>query len=611
MLDGRYRIDSLIGTGGIGAVYRGTHLTLGKPVAIKLLKPEFAQVPEFLARFDREARALSRLSHVNIVSVTDFGVANGFPYLVMELLEGSSLEAEIDAGRVDLERGLAIGRQILATLEYAHGQGVVHRDLKPQNVMLIDQPGMRDLVKILDFGLAKIVTDEQVAGGGGRGDPTLTRHGTIFGTPAYMSPEQAAGDAADARSDVYSAGVILFELMTGRVPFLSEVPAELIRHHITTRPPRMADVAPEAGISENLERVVARAMHKDRGGRYQTSADLLEALTEAVALGARAKDSSPSSSQETKKYPSLASRPTGTDRTLPATPAIVAGTRLVRQRKGLILGASLVVVVLGAVAVVLRIAGSDPVAPGLEGPGPSPATSSARTRPRHPAVDPSGATGTSTGRPSRPPARDPWLGEDLPPELVRALLLVDNDKFEESEGYAKLWVKRHRSDPRAHLVLGHGYCGRGWRRDGLWRYKLALRIDESVRGDPRLLENLVAGLADERVGQGADQMIRSVYGAEAVGGLLAATVSSRTLGGAHRAIRILEDLGHGGEIDRVAVALADLARARRCQDRQAAMSIVGGAADDPRVRSALETLRRDPAVARCLAAEVGETNDGL
>ena len=287
MLDERYRIEELFGEGSVGLVYRAVDRHLDRTVAVKVLREEYAH-GEILERFFREARVLSRLSHPNVISVTDFGLApppggpakatregEGTPYLVLELLEGRLLETEVDRGPLGLARSLGITRQLLGALVYAHSQGVVHRDLKAGNLWLTDSIGRPDHLKVLDFGLARIVEE------GGEGEGGFTRRGFVYGSPEYLSPEQAAGDVADERSDLYSTGVVLFEMLTGRLPFISTDTNIVMQRHMLARPPRLRDVAPGEDLPEQVEAIVAKALRKGRTQRWQSAREFLEAIEHA------------------------------------------------------------------------------------------------------------------------------------------------------------------------------------------------------------------------------------------------------------------------------------------------------------------------------------------
>jgi serine/threonine protein kinase len=218
----RYRIVSRIGVGGMGAVYRAEHTMMRRDLAIKVLLTELGGREEFARRFEREAESASRLAHPNIITVTDFGrTPDGLPFLAMEFLAGDSLTSAIKQGPLSRERALGIIRQILRALDHAHAAGIVHRDLKPDNIMLVERDGQRDVVKILDFGIAKVTQPAS-------GHEALTQAGVIFGTPEYLSPEQALGESVDARADLYAAGVILFEMLAGRRPFESEDKVRII-----------------------------------------------------------------------------------------------------------------------------------------------------------------------------------------------------------------------------------------------------------------------------------------------------------------------------------------------------------------------------------------------
>jgi len=264
-VDGRWRIEARLGAGGMGVVYRATHVGLGRAVALKLLDERGAASPSAVARFEREARAISRLSDPRIVSILDFGVHGRRPYIVMELLDGRRLTEELARGPLAPARAAAIVGQILDGLRHAHGKGVIHRDLKPDNVMLADG----DRVTILDFGLARIVSVEE---------PSISLPATVAGTPSYMAPEQCAGRRVDHRADLYAAGVILYTMLVGRKPFVAADTKELFRLHREAPPPSPRRAAPSQRLSEALERVILRALAKEPDARFFHAAEMRAAL---------------------------------------------------------------------------------------------------------------------------------------------------------------------------------------------------------------------------------------------------------------------------------------------------------------------------------------------
>ena len=268
-LDGRYSISEKLGQGGIGAVYRGSQHGLGREVAIKLVSSHLVSDAEVVKRFLREAKLASRLAHPNAVAVLDFGqTEDGLFYLVMELVTGRTLDAVIKAERVfKPERIVRIGTQVCDALEGAHALQIVHRDLKPANIMLLASG--RDLVKVLDFGLAKSVAPDQTS-------TTMTNAGALLGTPAFMPPELALGQSCDGRADLYSLGVVLYLMGSGRLPFVSDSAHELIAMHGTDQAPAMTGVPPE------LAQVIDRMLRKDPRERYQTASENREALEAAL-----------------------------------------------------------------------------------------------------------------------------------------------------------------------------------------------------------------------------------------------------------------------------------------------------------------------------------------
>jgi serine/threonine-protein kinase len=274
-LAGKYRIEERIGLGGMGAVYRATHIMMDKAVAIKVLRPSLAADEKLVARFSREARAASRITHPHAITVTDFGEAeNGLVFLVMEYLRGQTLREVIESeGPLPLLRVLEIIRQVSGALDAAHAQGIVHRDLKSDNIMLESVNG-QDWAKVLDFGIAKV---QETAGE----TPTLTATNLIIGTPQYMAPEQCSKSVPiDARTDIYSLGVILFEMLTGHVPFASDSPTATMLLHVQEPVPSV--LKERKDLPPAIDQVVARAMAKRPADRYQSAGELAEALFIAV-----------------------------------------------------------------------------------------------------------------------------------------------------------------------------------------------------------------------------------------------------------------------------------------------------------------------------------------
>ncbi|HEY2743262.1 MAG TPA: protein kinase, partial [Polyangia bacterium] len=276
VLADRYRIVRLLGEGGMGQVYEAQHLNINKRFAIKMLRPEVIGSAQSLQRFRQEAWAASSIGHENIVEIDDFAtLPSGQVYLAMEFLDGQSLAERIrDGAPLAVEEAVAVMIAVAHGLGAAHEKGIVHRDMKPENVFLARRGG-RVVAKILDFGIAKMT--------GGDEPSNLTRTGAIFGTPLYMSPEQAKGKPADARADVYALGVMLYELLTGSVPFGGESSVEILSQHIGATPVRPTELAPERGISPALEALVLRALEKEPDARVPSMAEFAAELEKVAA----------------------------------------------------------------------------------------------------------------------------------------------------------------------------------------------------------------------------------------------------------------------------------------------------------------------------------------
>ncbi len=274
----RYRIEALVGQGGMATVYAAQHVALDRTCAVKVLKPEFARDPQVVRRFLQEARATSRIRHPNVVAVTDFGVIPGdIVFMVMELLDGETLEDRIARERkMPWSRVRPIALQLCDALRAAHDEGVVHRDVTPANCFLVAGDDERVRVKLLDFGIARVTAGSAATPGSVR---RLTSDTDVMGTPEFMSPEQGLRtNEADRRSDVYSLGAVLYLLLTGRVPFEASTPVEIVARHVRDAVPLPSAHEPTLAVA--VERIILRALEKDPDRRFQTIAEMAAAIDE-------------------------------------------------------------------------------------------------------------------------------------------------------------------------------------------------------------------------------------------------------------------------------------------------------------------------------------------
>lgn len=367
VLADRYRLVRCIGDGGMGQVYEAQHVNINRRFAIKLLKPEIVSNPEAVARFRQEAWSASSIGHENIVEIDDFAtLPNGSVYLAMEFLEGMSLAERMRRSeRLSLDQMLDILLQTCRGLEAAHQKNIVHRDMKPENIFLVERRE-RLRAKILDFGIAKV--------SGTEGSQNLTRTGTIFGTPFYMSPEQALGKPLDLRADIYSVGVIMYELFTGRVPFEADSFMGILTKHITTAPQPPRQLAPDREIPEAVERIILRAMAKELAERYATMAELLYDLEEVASeLAPAVLASLPRTTGGLKQ---VASVPSGIIPIAKAVDSSQVEQPPAKKRRGLVFALAALLALGGVVAVKKKttVKGGQPEsrAPSLAPPTPTP-----------------------------------------------------------------------------------------------------------------------------------------------------------------------------------------------------------------------------------------------
>lgn len=283
LVAGRYKVLAKMGEGGMGTVYLAEHVAIEKRLALKVLLPGYARKADLKERFLREARAAAAIGHENIVDITDFGeTPDKSVFFAMEFLDGHDLSYHLkEAGAIDWPRAKRILLQICRALGAAHAKRIVHRDMKPENIFLVDREGRPDFVKVLDFGIAK------VTGSAAEGEHRLTRTGMIFGTPEYMSPEQAQGHSPDHRVDIYAVGVIMYEVLTGVVPFKADTFMGILTKHIFENPVPPTHLASAPSIPADVEQIVLKAMSKDREDRFQSMTEMAAAISQSTGRVSR------------------------------------------------------------------------------------------------------------------------------------------------------------------------------------------------------------------------------------------------------------------------------------------------------------------------------------
>jgi predicted Ser/Thr protein kinase len=351
VLDGRYEIEKVLGEGGMGLVYKARHTTLGKPLAIKVLKAEVSKDAEIVQRFRQEAQSATAIGNHHIIDISDFGVlADGSTYFVMEFLDGISLTKAIEPGKpIEARRQIHIAKQLCRALGAAHDIGIVHRDLKPDNIYLILRGGDKDFVKVLDFGIAKV----------GGAKSKLTQVGQVFGTPHYMSPEQCAGTAVDKRTDVYALGVIMYEMASSRVPFDADNLMGILTKHLYEEPIKPHDLPPPTDVPPALEAIIMKCLAKKADIRYQSMQEVLadlelveQGLTpQAVVEGVRRASATGSMRTDTMNASSAALSVDVGDVALPK-----------KSNTGIIIGAVAALLLVGGGAFFALRGGEEPVA---------------------------------------------------------------------------------------------------------------------------------------------------------------------------------------------------------------------------------------------------------
>jgi cytochrome c-type biogenesis protein CcmH/NrfG len=533
----RYRLVARLGEGGMGSVYRAEHILMKKVVALKLLHGDLGNPEEAARRFEREAQSASRLNHPHIIAVTDFGRApDGELFLAMEHVSGDSLAGLLERqGRLPWARAVAITRQILQGLEHAHACGVIHRDLKPANVMLARYPDatLGEVVKILDFGIAKMLTPSAA----GEGERPLTVSGMVFGTPSYMSPEQATAQEADVRSDIYSLGVMLYEMVTGRKPFVADDLIKVMALQVTAAPPPFSSASPAVRAPAALEAVVMRALEKDRTRRFSSAAAFREALDALESTPQRI-------GHLLGRGPALLRRA--------AVAARGAESRLPwKVRRWL--RPALLALVLGSVALVPLVC-------------------------RHP----QGAAPTLTPPPPR--AVEPALQG----VLRRIEEAMARGQLREARAQLLQQVSQHPDSGRVRYLLGNLELIEKNATAALTAYDEALRLDPGLRGDATLLLGVTGLLADKKLGRPALDLLIQRVGKPAGATLAEVASEDRRVDFRQDARAACQTLGCTGKVDRVRSYALDLQQGKSCAERRAAVEALAATRD----QRAVEPLRK-------------------
>jgi serine/threonine-protein kinase len=544
---GAYRVLERLGRGGFGEVFLVEHTRTHRQLALKTLKTGLGQIEELRQRFRREAKAMSLLAHEGIVAVEDFGeLEDGTLYLVMELARGQSLRDVIEAGPLEPPRAFAIAKLLLAALGAAHAEGVIHRDLKPDNVKIVPADhGGGERAKILDFGIAKLVSADGAPGG-----DTLTQAGLAFGTPDYMAPEQALGQKIDARADLYALGIILYEMLAGRRPFVADDPIAIARMQVAVDPPRLGVVARGGRtFSEATEAFVQRALAKRPDERFADAAAMADAMVAAEAGelvaaqgGPLARAATPPPVRAATPAPTLGTPPPRLATPLPARSEPPWWRRRPRRR--------LIAVGAGAAGVVLLVFAAITAGGG-------------------------GSTSARSGMAALPTIAA--TGAEAPPSPLaeQAMKLLDAGDAQGAQALLEkeLAAPAHERDARAYLALGHARAALGRSALALAAYERAAALAPGLGGDVRARTNLVAMLR----GKDADTALGALEFLGARGGDGAADViveqASRGKWYAvrKRAVALAEQRGLGAKIDRLDQLTLDLQQAPSCPERRDAV----------------------------------------
>jgi len=559
VLDARYRITGVLGSGGMGRVYRAEHVAIQRPVALKLLHRDVEELDGIPQRFEREAFAIGRVDHPNCVSVSDFGrLSDGTLYMALEVLDGVSL-FDLMSEPLPWRRALHIARHLLRALAHAHEEGIVHRDVKPENVILVEQDGDPDFAKILDFGIAKLFDNAQ-----SHADATdLTQLGVIVGTPAYMAPEQAFGQRVDGRADLYALSIMLFEMIAGAPPFDADEAVALLTMHATAEVPRIADIGEGVDVPADVEALIRRGLEKKPDDRIQSAAEYIEAID---ALLERA-SAAPTAGNRQAGGPAgalvghMRSTAEGFRESLaPAVARAVRGAKDFPSKRSRVelFGFSAAVVGVVALSIAL-VAGGEP-----------------------------------NYLPGRAPL--PLLAPKHGPEAEAAAQMLEQGQPKQAAAYLRKNRKEAGEDPYAQLVLGHAHATAQRNIAAIEAYERAIALEPDLAKDKLFRTNLELLLQkrsprviDAAIGLLAT-MVEEAGDDDARDRLVEIASTGDSMRGRPRAMEAAEELDLGDRIDRLESYVLDLRQGPTCRDRRDAVAKLR-ALGDKRAIGALEKAK--------------------
>ena len=561
VLDSRYRITGVLGSGGMGCVYLAEHVSIQRPLALKLLHPEIGEIEEVTKRFEREAFAIGRVDHPNCVNVSDFGkLEDGTLYMVLELLDGVLLFDLLKREeRLDWKRALHIGRHVLSALAYAHDAGITHRDVKPENVILVEQDGDPDFAKILDFGIAKLRDDAKLDMDTGlpTNDHNLTQTGVTIGTPTYIAPEQACGQTIDGRADLYSLSVMLYEMIAGAPPFDADQVGTLLRMHVSTAVPKFGEMAPDVHVPDAVENLIRSGLEKKPDDRIGSAQEYIDRIDETVA----SEDGCRSGSREIR---SLVFGGFGGAKGS-AIARMVTGKKTPKQ----IVAAALMVI--GLIVILSFAFGS-----------------------KEPDSTPEGAL-------------LPLASASYGPETETAAEMLAQGRPEEAASYLMSHGKAVREDPYAQMVLGHAQTSAQRNLHALIAYEKAISLEPKLAKD-KLMRTNIELMLDKKAPNVVDAAIgflgKLVLEADnwaAADQLVDMASSSKSPSRRHKAMSVANEVGLGERVDWLGSFLLDLRRGETCLVRKEAVANLRALGDRkaiPALRKARKRIRTEGALVK-------------